>query len=137
MPRLARKIGPGCAITTAAFVVAVVAVVLLLLAKLFLPNNPVVAAVDLEDGIAAVESWLTGSQWLFEWRVWLNDHPESLWAGVLLLFAATLVGSIGSLRLRRHLRRRARRRSGLCPACGYDRRAQHAGDPCPECGTPS
>jgi hypothetical protein len=35
----------------------------------------------------------------------------------------------------RHIRRRMKPPSGLCPNCNYDLRAHKAGDNCPECGT--
>jgi predicted amidophosphoribosyltransferase len=52
----------------------------------------------------------------------------------------TLLFSILPLLAFRSIRRRRRAaRIGLCPKCGYDLRAQHAGAGgavCPECGTP-
>jgi hypothetical protein len=48
--------------------------------------------------------------------------------------AAAALPSLHALAL---LRRRARRRAGRCPNCGYDRRAHAPAAPCPECGTPA
>jgi predicted RNA-binding Zn-ribbon protein involved in translation (DUF1610 family) len=51
----------------------------------------------------------------------------------------TLLFSTLPLLALRSIRRRKAARVGLCPKCGYDLRAQHAGAGgavCPECGTP-
>lgn len=53
------------------------------------------------------------------------------------LAAAGLLWSLGWIPRGLRRRRRARRRAaGLCPGCGYDRRATPPNAPCPECGSP-
>jgi hypothetical protein len=126
MPRVARKIGTGCAIAVAAFAVNLAALIALLNVDRVLTDNWI---------LAILEGKLTNSDWpswLREHLEWLREHPEWLWGGSLIL-AAMLTYAIDWLR-RQH-RRRARLRSGLCPACGYDLRAST--DRCPECGTPA
>ena len=52
------------------------------------------------------------------------------WMLVLLTAIPTLLGG------RRWLKNRRLAKRGLCHQCGYDLRAHHPGDRCPECGTP-
>lgn len=52
-----------------------------------------------------------------------------------LIAASTVLPLLWVYRLRRRqIRRAARRKAGLCPACGYDLRTSK--NRCPECGTP-
>ena len=60
----------------------------------------------------------------------VTDIQLPLWAPTL-----TLAGVLLSLIILPVLRRRSRRRQGLCQACGYDLRASP--ERCPECGTPT
>ena len=61
------------------------------------------------------------------WWTWQVRLPY----GAAAAAAVTAVLPVTRLLITRRMRRR---RSGLCPACGYDLRASR--DRCPECGTP-
>jgi hypothetical protein len=68
--------------------------------------------------------------------VWCN-HWYIPFSYLALLFSILPLLAFRSIRRRRRARRNSR--LGLCPKCGYDLRAQHAGSGgavCPECGTP-
>ncbi len=65
-----------------------------------------------------------GAPCLFGWTALVFPH----WAGCVPL-ALVLTAMLPA-----RLRRRLRRRRGLCPQCGYDVRASP--ERCPECGTP-
>jgi ribosomal protein L32 len=52
-------------------------------------------------------------------------------AGRILLFSILPLLALRAI----SRRRKAANAAGLCPKCGYDLRAHHAGDKCPECGT--
>jgi hypothetical protein len=67
-------------------------------------------------------------------RVWAGALPiAAIWPGFALdtAFYGTIVFLLWSAP--GVIRRRARKRRGRCPACGYDLRGS-AGSPCPECG---
>ncbi len=62
---------------------------------------------------------------------------ESTWTvpyGFVLAVAAVLPTRLVATRWLGRCRAAARRRLGLCPACGYDLRATPPGGRCPECG---
>lgn len=66
---------------------------------------------------------------------WFVYHP--IWPGLLI---NTIVWSLPFLLIfaaASSLRRRSRRRRGLCPHCAYDLRATPPSHPCPECGSKS
>ncbi len=62
-------------------------------------------------------------------NIWFNFGPLPL---ILLLASALALSAYRRVRHRRASRRIGR---GCCAACGYDLRAHHPGDKCPECGT--
>jgi hypothetical protein len=91
-------------------------------------------------GVSAWRQGLGGRQWR-----WLgfgavsggysqNDRVEVLWVPYWIVLALAVVpGLVWWSAMRRRRLRRAARRLGLCPTCGYDLRATPG--QCPECGT--
>lgn len=89
----------------------------------------------------ADEPPLSEHDWIaFRWRInaaWIGDANSARPVFVMVALPYWLVSLPGLLgiftMIRGALRRRSRRRRGLCLNCGYDLRATT--DRCPECGT--
>lgn len=85
------------------------------------------------NALVADEGWQLGPGWGFggvEWLPSFGNYPSvvsgslPLWIPLLLAAAPTVM----------YIRAGRRRRSGLCPACGYDLSGAPSAT-CPECGT--
>jgi hypothetical protein len=94
---------------------------------------------------ARIASWGPPAKWwhtlLFEWeppRVQPWSRPPqkvvTMWdARVPYWFACLALALLPTYWIKRRIRQHRRRAAGLCPKCGYDRRATP--ECCPECGT--
>ena len=74
---------------------------------------------------------------ILDWMLAGRSHGDSMWLELSLEGLSAAAGFIAAAsvypRASRRALRRARLRSKLCPACGYDLRATR--ERCPECGT--
>jgi hypothetical protein len=101
---------------------------------LYMDFDNAMRKVTVEQGIALPWPQQSGQRaagpGVFEPRV-LPLHP--IWSGLLIDSGVYGLAAFAAVTVPGHLRRRGRRRRGLCVECGYDLRGT-TGAICPECG---